>query len=117
MLSVVLVGRICNLWMLTKIIDVNKLFQVLLINLPNSFFRGEFHAMDCTDMVIGMANGDSSRIWDYYTRDRSTPRRDTYWGGSNDLTAAAGWERDGETIIMFRFVCLFYFYFHCLFVV
>ena len=24
------------------------------------------------------------------------------WGGSNDLTAAAGWERDGETIIMFR---------------
>ena len=58
--------------------------------------------MDCTDMVIGMANGDSSRIWDYYTRDRSTPKRDTYWGGSNDLTAAAGWERDGETIIMFR---------------
>ena len=26
----------------------------------------------------------------------------TEWGGSNDLTAAAGWERDGETIIMFR---------------
>ena len=58
--------------------------------------------MDCTDMVIGMARGDSSRIWDYYTRDRSTPRRDTSWGGTNDLTAAAGWERDGETIIMFR---------------
>ena len=43
-----------------------------------------------------------SRIWDYYTRDRSTPKRDTVWGGSNDLTAAAGWERDGETVIMFR---------------
>ena len=32
--------------------------------------KGEFHAMDCTDMVIGMARGDASRIWDYYTRDR-----------------------------------------------
>jgi hypothetical protein len=33
--------------------------------------KGEFHAMDCVDMVIGMARGDASRIWDYYTRDRS----------------------------------------------
>ncbi len=32
--------------------------------------RGEFHGMDCVDMVIGMARGDASRIWDYYTRDR-----------------------------------------------
>ena len=32
--------------------------------------KGEFHAMDCVDMVIGMARGDASRIWDYYTRDR-----------------------------------------------
>jgi len=64
--------------------------------------RGFIHPMDCTDMVIGMARGDSARIWDYYTRDRSTPKRDTVWGGSNDLTAAAGWERDGETVIMFR---------------
>ena len=64
--------------------------------------RGEFHAMDCTDMVIGMARGDSSRIFDYYTRDRSTPRLDTFWGGSNDLTAALGFEEDGETTILFR---------------
>ena len=65
--------------------------------------RGFIHPMDCTYMVIGMARGDSARIWDYYTRDRSTPKRDTVWGGSNDLTAAAGWERDGETVIMFRY--------------
>ena len=32
--------------------------------------KGEFHAMDCVDMVIGMARGDASRILDYYTRDR-----------------------------------------------
>ena len=70
--------------------------------------RGFIHPMDCTDMVIGMARGDSARIWDYYTRDRSTPKRDTVWGGSNDLTAAAGWERDGETVIMFRYLFQFH---------
>ncbi|TRY75553.1 hypothetical protein TCAL_06383 [Tigriopus californicus] len=64
--------------------------------------KGEFHAMDCTDMVIGMARGSASRVFDYYTRDRSTPRRDTFWGGSDDLTAALGFERDGETTILFR---------------
>lgn len=53
-------------------------------------------------MVIGMARGSASRIFDYYSRDRSTPRRDTFWGGSDDLTAALGFERDGETTILFR---------------
>ncbi len=33
---------------------------------------------------------------------RSTPRRDTFWGGTNDVTAALGFERDGETTIIFR---------------
>ena len=34
---------------------------------------------------------------------RSTPRRDdTFYGGTNDLTAAVGFERDGETTILFR---------------
>lgn len=28
-----------------------------------------FSPMDCTDMVIGTARGNSFRIWDYYTRD------------------------------------------------
>lgn len=58
--------------------------------------------MDCTDIVIGMARGTTSRIWDYYTRDRSTPRLDTFWGGKNDLTAAMGFEKDGITTILFR---------------
>ena len=30
--------------------------------------RGDFHPMDCTDIVIGMARGNYSRIGDYYTR-------------------------------------------------
>ena len=65
--------------------------------------KGDFHAMDCTDMVVGMARGSATRVFDYYTRDRSTPRRDdTFWGGNNDLTAAVGFERDGETTILFR---------------
>lgn len=32
--------------------------------------RGDFSPMDCTDIVIGMARGNYSRIGDYYTRDR-----------------------------------------------
>ena len=30
--------------------------------------RGDFHAMDCTDVVIGMVKGDLSRVVDSYTR-------------------------------------------------
>lgn len=58
--------------------------------------------MDCTDIVIGMARGTNSRIGDFYTRDRSTPRPDHFWGGKNDLTAAIGFEKDGVTTILFR---------------
>ena len=28
--------------------------------------------------------------------------QDSFWGGQDDLTAATGWERDGETTILFR---------------
>ena len=58
--------------------------------------------MDCTDLVIGMARGNYSRIGDYYTRDRSTPQLDGFYGGRQDLTAALGYERDGQTVILFR---------------
>jgi len=64
--------------------------------------KKDFHGMDCTDIVVGMARGSTSRIFDYYTRDRSTPRRDTFWEGEDDLTAALGFEEDGVTTIMFR---------------
>merc|ERR1719427_2263952 len=60
------------------------------------------HGMDCVDMVIGMARGDTSRVWDFYTRDRSTPQRDQYFGGQSDLTASMAWEEDGEATIFFR---------------
>lgn len=58
--------------------------------------------MDCTDIVIGSVRGTYNKIGDYYTRDRSTPRQDSYWGGRNDLTAALGYESDGVTTILFR---------------
>jgi len=64
--------------------------------------RGDFHAMDCTDMVVGMARGKASRVGDYYTRDRSTPQPDSFWDGEDDLSAAVGWEEDGVTTIIFR---------------
>lgn len=64
--------------------------------------RHDFSPMDCTDIVIGSARGNTSRIGDYYTRDRSTPRLDSFWGGKNELTAAMGFEKDGITTIVFR---------------
>uniref|UniRef100_A0A1B0CTC1 Putative drebrin n=1 Tax=Lutzomyia longipalpis TaxID=7200 RepID=A0A1B0CTC1_LUTLO len=62
----------------------------------------DFKGMDCTDIIIGSVRGNASRILDYYTRDRSTPRTDDFWGGKFDLTAATGLERDGVTTIAFR---------------
>ncbi|KPJ20098.1 Cell surface glycoprotein 1 [Papilio machaon] len=62
----------------------------------------DFNGMDCTDLVIGTARGSYHRVLDYYTRDRSTPRVDTFWGGHDDVTAASGFEENGVTTIMFR---------------
>lgn len=70
--------------------------------MEESNVAGEFHAMDCTDIVVGMAIGSESRVGDYYTRDRSTPRHDEFYGGTQSLTAALGREVDGVTTIMFR---------------
>jgi len=60
--------------------------------------------MDCTDIIIGAAIGNLSRVGDYYTGDRSTPRHDEFYGGTQtSLTAAVGSESsDGVTTIMFR---------------
>ena len=58
--------------------------------------------MDCADIVIGQACGNRFRVIDYYTRDRSTPRRDSFYGGDDDITAAVGSEVDGITNIIFR---------------
>ena len=60
------------------------------------------HPMDCADVVVGQARGQRFRILDYYTRDRSTPRRDSFYGGEDDITAAVGKEVNGMTSIKFR---------------
>lgn len=62
----------------------------------------DYHAMDCTDIVSGVARDTYSRIQDLYTRDRSTPRDDGFWGGLDSLTAASGFEKDGVTTVVFR---------------
>lgn len=64
--------------------------------------KHDFNPMDCTDIVVGMANKNTHRIGDYYTRDRSTPQPDGFWGGKDSLTAAMGFEKDGVTTIVFR---------------
>ncbi len=53
-------------------------------------------------MIMGGARGSQSRILDYYTRDRSTPRLDSFWGGKDDITSATGWEKDSKTTLIFR---------------
>ncbi|XP_076338554.1 uncharacterized protein LOC143240269 isoform X1 [Tachypleus tridentatus] len=70
---------------------------------PTSYTpKFELHSMDCSDIVIGTVRGNLSRVFDYYTRDRSTPRVDSYYGGSDTLTAAVGFEKDGKTTVLFR---------------
>jgi len=64
---------------------------------------GVLTAMDCADITIGAARGNLSRVGDFYTRDRTTPRHDEFYGGTQSLTAAVGSESsDGVTTIMFR---------------
>jgi len=59
--------------------------------------------MDCTDIVIGAAVGRLSRVKDYYTPDRSTPRPDQFYGGTQSLTAAIASQSDtGVTTVIFR---------------
>lgn len=60
------------------------------------------HAMDCTDIVIGVARGNQYRVFDYYTRDRATPRMDSFYGGEDSLTGAIAKEMDGMTIVKWR---------------
>jgi len=59
------------------------------------------HAMDCMDIVLGAARGGLGRVADYYTRDRSTPRLDSVWGGQDDLLSSYAWEEDGRTGMRF----------------
>lgn len=48
------------------------------------------------------ADGNRHRILDSYTRDRSTPRVDEFYGGQDDLTAAAAVIKDGVLHAIFR---------------
>jgi len=64
---------------------------------------GDGTGMNCVDIVIGAAVGELSRVGDYYTADRSTPRHDQFYGGSQSLTAAvANQSDDGMTTVIFR---------------
>jgi len=61
------------------------------------------HPMDCADIVIGTARGSLHRVYDAYTRDRSTPMRDSFYGGEEDLTGACAFEDDdGFTTVAFQ---------------
>ena len=65
--------------------------------------QGDFHAMDCTDIVIGMGReGGLGRVVDSFTRDRSTPLPDEAYGGQQDLTAALAYQDNGQTTLVFR---------------
>ncbi|CAL8104042.1 unnamed protein product [Orchesella dallaii] len=61
-----------------------------------------FSMMDCTDIIVGSAKGSFHRIRDHYARGRHTPIPDNKWGGTDDVTASTGWEKDGVTTLIFR---------------
>ncbi|XP_055339646.1 uncharacterized protein LOC129589127 isoform X2 [Paramacrobiotus metropolitanus] len=61
----------------------------------------ELHPMDCTDMVVGIARSSYGQVGDYYTRDRSTPRPDGFYGGMESLSAGIVYEEDGWTTLRF----------------
>ena len=58
--------------------------------------------MDCTDIVIAVARGNQYRVIDFYTRDRSTPRKDEFYGGQDSITAAIAKEENGVTLVKWR---------------
>ena len=60
------------------------------------------HPMDCTDIVISVARGNQFRVFDYYTRDRSTPRKDEFYSGQDSITGAVAKEEGGITYIKWR---------------
>ena len=60
------------------------------------------HPMDCTDIVIAVARGNQYRVIDFYTRDRSTPREDSFYGGEESITGAIAKEEGGMTYVIWR---------------
>uniref|UniRef100_A0A915A5V3 DOMON domain-containing protein n=1 Tax=Parascaris univalens TaxID=6257 RepID=A0A915A5V3_PARUN len=60
------------------------------------------HAMDCSDIVIGQVKDGLSRVRDFYTISRATPRLDSFYGGDDSLTSAVAYEQDGITTLIFR---------------
>ena len=73
-------------------------------DLPDAFpsFSAPSSPMDCNDMTIGLAYGNLHQVRDYYTPDRSTPRLDEVYGGSQSLTAAVA-SQDGDILtVIFR---------------
>ncbi|GAV04328.1 hypothetical protein RvY_14625 [Ramazzottius varieornatus] len=62
----------------------------------------ELHPMDCTDIVIGFARNGFGQVQDSYTRDRSTPQDDSFYGGMDNLIGSIAFEEDGVTIMRFK---------------
>lgn len=58
--------------------------------------------MDCTDIVIGFARSGFGQVQDSYTRDRSTPQDDSFYGGMDNLIGSIAFEEDGVTIMRFK---------------
>lgn len=58
--------------------------------------------MDCSDIVIGQVKDGLSRVRDFYTISRATPRLDAFYGGDDSLTSAVAYEQDGITTLIFR---------------
>ncbi len=88
--------------MFARFLSELKGCRTLPLTAPCTEEGANLYGMDCLDIVVGMAQGDVGKVFDAYTRDRSTPQEDSVYGGGETLTAGAAWEEGGSTFVMFR---------------
>lgn len=59
--------------------------------------------MECVDMIMGsIREGNLLHIEDLYSRDMSSPLRDSLLDGEESLSAAYGLQTGNRTLLMFR---------------
>nr|CAD2190822.1 unnamed protein product [Meloidogyne enterolobii] len=77
-------------------------------NVQTSGFSREWleqplHPMECVDMIMGsIREGNLLHIEDLYSRDMSSPLRDSLLDGEESLSAAYGLQTGNRTLLMFR---------------
>ena len=71
--------------------------------LARDWLESPLHPMDCTDLVMAFVReGSWLHVADMYSRDTSSPLRDSWLDGEESLSAAYGYQDGERTVVMFR---------------